>query len=128
MGQTQLLFIILGLVLVGLAIYLGLSMFQANAVEHTRDAIMNDLGTFARNARSFYWKSTQQGGGNKSFNGVTIRMLYPMTENANARYHVESARDDECIIVGVGKVVTGDDSVRVRVRVTEKRNIFEILN
>ena len=128
MGQTQLLLLTLGFVLVGLAIYVGLSMFQANAVEHTRDAIMNDLGTFAGNARSFYWKPTQQGGGNKSFNGVTIRMLYPMTENANARYYVESARDDECIIVGVGRVVSGNDSVRVRVRVRENQNIFEILN
>lgn len=128
MSQTQLLLVTLGLVLIGLAIYVGLSMFQANAVEHTRDAVINDLGTFAGNARAFYWKSTQQGGGNKSFNGVTIRMLYPMTENPNARYYVESAGDDECIIVGVGKVVSGDDSVRVRVRVTEKRNIFEILN
>jgi hypothetical protein len=120
--------VVLGLVLIGLAIYVGLSMFQATAVEHTRDAIINDLGTFAGSARSFYWKSSQQGGGNKSFDGVTIRMLYPMTENPNARYYVESANDDECVIVGVGKVVSGNDSIRVRVRVTERRNIFEILN
>lgn len=128
MSQTQLFLVILGLVLIGLAIYVGLSMFQANAIEQTRDAIINDLGTFAGSARAFYWKSTQQGGGDRTFNGVTIRMLYPMTENANARYYVESAGDDECIIVGVGKVVSGDDSVRVRVRVTERQNIFEILN
>ncbi len=128
MSQTQLFLIVLGLVLIGLAIYVGLSMFQANAVEQTRDAIMNDLGTFAGSARSFYWKSTQQGGGNRTFNGVTIRMLYPMTENLNARYYVESADDDECVIVGVGKVISGNDSVRVRVRVRERQNIFEILN
>jgi hypothetical protein len=128
MSQTQIFLVVLGLVLIGLAIYVGLSMFQATAVEHTRDAIINDLGTFAGSARSFYWKSSQQGGGNKSFDGVTIRMLYPMTENPNARYYVESANDDECVIVGVGKVVSGNDSIRVRVRVTERRNIFEILN
>jgi hypothetical protein len=128
MSQTQVFLVVLGLVLIGLAIYVGLSMFQADAIEHSRDAIINDLGTFAGSARSFYWKSSQLGGGNGSFNGVTIRMLYPMTENANARYYIESANDDECIIVGVGKVVSGDDSVRVRVRVTERQNIFEILN
>lgn len=128
MSQTQLLLVILGLVLIALAIYVGLSMFQAGAVEHTRDSIINDLGNFAGRARAYYWKSAQQGGGNKSFTGVTIRMLYPMTENPNARYFVESANDSQCIIVGVGKVVSGDDSIRVRMRVTEKRNIFEILN
>ena len=128
MSQTQLFLVVLGLVLIGLAIYVGLSMFRANAIEHTRDAIINDLGTFAGSARNYYWKLPQQGGGNKSFTGVTIRMLYPMTENANARYYVESANDDECIIVGVGKVVSGNDSIRVRVKVRERQNIFEILN
>jgi RNA binding exosome subunit len=51
-----------------------------------------------------------------------------MTENPNARYYIETANDDECVIVGVGKVVSGDDSIRVRIRVTERRNIIEIIN
>jgi hypothetical protein len=128
MGSTQLMLVVLGLLLVGIAIFVGISMFQANAVEQTRSAIMNDLGNFAGRARAYFWKPTTQGGGDKSFTGVTIRMLYPMTENPNARYYIETANDDECVIVGVGKVVSGDDSIRVRIRVTERRNIIEIIN
>jgi hypothetical protein len=128
MSQTQLLLIVLGVVLIGVAIYVALSMFRANAVEHARDAVINDLGHFAGQARVYFMKPSQQGGGNRSFSGVTIGRLSSMTENANGRFFVESAIDSECVIAAVGKVVSGDDSIRVRVRVTEKRNIFEIIN
>lgn len=129
MGQTQLLLVILGLLAVGVAIYVGVSMFQANAVENTRDAIISDLGTFASRARLYYWKPSTQGGGDKSFAAVTLRLILPMEENENARYFLESASADNCTIMGVGKVVAGDgDSIRVRIRITESRNWIEILN
>lgn len=128
MSQTQLLLVLLGVLLIGVAIYVGFSMFQTSGVEQARDAIMTDLGGFAGRARAYYLKRTQQGGGNGNFDGVTIRMLFPMTENANARYFVVSATDSECVIGAVGRLAVGDDSIRVRVRVTEKRNIFEIIN
>jgi hypothetical protein len=128
MSQTQLLLIVLGVVLIGVAIYVALSMFQANAVEQSRDAIINDLGHFAGLARVYFMKPASQGGGNKSYSGVTIGKLSSMTENANARYFVESASDSECVIGAVGKVISDNDSIRVRVRVTEQRNIFEVIN
>jgi uncharacterized protein (UPF0333 family) len=129
MGQTQLLLVILGVILVGIAIYVGVSMFQANAVEDTRNAIITDLGNFAARARAYYWKPLSQSGGNKSFANVTINQIYPMGENANARYFIESAAQDNCVIMGVGRIVASNgDSIRVRVRVTETRNITEIVN
>lgn len=128
MGQTQLLLIILGVLLVGIAIYVGVSLFQANTIEDSRNAIITDLQLFASRARAYYWKPLTQGGGNKSFNGITIKMLYPMVENVNARYFVESAHDAECVITGVGKIVTSDgDSVCVQIKVDELRNIIVII-
>ena len=129
MGQTQLLLVVLGVLLVGVAIFVGISMFESNTIENTRNAIIADLNGFASRAHAYYWKPTTQGGGNKSFSGVTMSMIFPMAENNNARYYVESATDDECIIDGIGKVVASDgDSVRVRVRITEPRNWIEIIN
>ena len=128
MGQTQLLLVVLGVLLVGLAIYVALTMFGANAVEGTRNAIILDLQNFSARALAYYWKPSTQGGGNKSFTGVTIGQIYPMVENPNARYYIESATDNECDIVGVGKIVFGTDSIRVRSRVTPQRNVIEILN
>ena len=128
MGQTQLLLVVLGVLLVGVAIFVGVSMFGANAVEDTRNAIVIDLQNFGARAIAYYWKPTTHAGGGKSFVGATIGKIYPMAENSNARYYVESATDTECDIIGVGKIVSGNDSVRVRCRVTLQRNVIEIIN
>lgn len=129
MGQTQLFLVVLGMMLIGVAIYVGVSLFSANTVEDSRNAIIGDLQNFAARANSYYWKPTTQGGGGKSFTGISMSQVFPMNENANAKYFIESVQDDQCVIDGVGKVVTTNgDSIRVRIRVTIQRNIVEILN
>ena|SRR3990172_9930347 len=129
MGQTQLLLVVLGLMLIGIAIYVGVSIFSANTVENTRNAIIVDLQNFATRANAYYWKPVSQGGGGKSFSGISLSQIYPMAENVNARYSIESAENDQCVIAGVGKIVTTNgDSIRVRIRVTTERNIVEIVN
>jgi hypothetical protein len=129
MGQTQLFLVVLGMMLIGIAIYVGVSMFAANTVEDSRNAIIVDLQNFAARANAYYWKPTTQGGGGKSFTGISMSQVYPMNENVNASYHIESVANDQCVIVGVGKVVaSNDDSIRVRIRVTTQQNIVEILN
>ena len=128
MGQTQLLLIILGVLLIGLAIYVGLTMFSASAEETSRLAMINDLTNFAMGARIWHAKPVSQGGGGKSFTGMTIGNVFPMVQNANARYFIQSALGDVSVIVGVGKIVTSDgDSICVRVRVTPERNTIEIV-
>ena len=128
MGQTQLLLIVLGVLLVGVAIFVGLTMFSSNAEETSRLAMINDLSNFAQGARVWYNKPVSQGGGGKSFNSVTIGNVFPMVENANARYFIQSASGDLCVIEGVGKIVTSnEDSIRVRARVQPERTIIEIV-
>ena len=128
MGQTQLLLVVLGVLLVGVAIYVGITMFAVKTVEGTRNAIIRDLQDIAAHAVAYYWKPATQGGGNSSFNGATIRQIFPMIENVNARYYVESTTVEQCVIVGVGKVVSEGDSIRIRIRVTAERNFVEIVN
>jgi hypothetical protein len=129
MGQTQLFLVVLGMMLIGIAIYVGVSMFSANAIEDSRNAIIVDLQNLAARANAYYWKPETQGGGGKSFANISMSLVYPMSENANASYHIESAQDDQCVISGVGKVVTTNgDSIRVRIKITTQRNIVEIIN
>ena len=129
MGQTQLLLIILAVLLVGVAIFVALSMFSANAVENTRNSIVVDLQTFSAKALAYYYKPATQGGGEKSFSGVTIRQIAGLSENINARYYIENAQADQCVIVGIGKIVASDgDSVKVRITVSPtQRGLVEIL-
>jgi hypothetical protein len=129
MGQAQLLLVVLGVLLIGVAIYVGVSLFSAGAVEDSRNAIIVDLQNFAARANAYYWKPTAQGGGGKSFANITMSHVFPMDENANARYHIVSAQQDQCIIAAVGKFIASNgDSIRVQIRVTAERNITEILN
>jgi hypothetical protein len=128
MGQTQLLLVILGIILVGVAIFVGIQLFQHNSVDDVRNSVMTDLNSYAARALAYYGKPTTQGGGNKSFDGVTMSMIFPSSENVNGRYYIESAEGDNCVIVGVGNAVAGEDSVRIRIRVTPDRNTIEIIN
>jgi hypothetical protein len=128
MGQSQLLLVILGVILVGIAIFIGVQMFQHNAVDDVRNAVLTDLNNYAARALAYYGKPATQGGGNKSFDGVTMSMIFPSAENVNGRYYVESAEGDNCVLIGVGKAIAGTDSIRIRLRVTPQRNTIEIIN
>jgi len=128
MGSQQLLLIVLGVLLVGIAIYVALTMFGSNAEESTRNAMINDLSTFANGARLWYEKPVAQGGGGRSFTGVSPGRI-GVVDNANARYFIESADGDVCYITGMGRIVaSNNDSVKVRVKITPQRNQIEILN
>ncbi len=128
MGQQQLLLVILGVIIVGIAIAVGLTMFKSNAVESSRTAIINDLGYYAMRARQIYFKPKQLGGTDRDFTGITLNMLTPLSENENGRYFVESSTKDEIIFIGVGKVVVHSDTIRIRMRINEAENKIEIIN
>jgi len=50
MGQQQLLLIILGVIIVGIAVAVGITMFQDNAVDQNRSAVIADLTTLSAKA------------------------------------------------------------------------------
>ena len=89
MGQQQLLLIILGVIIVGIAIAVGLSLFSANSVQANKDAIINDLNNIAANAYQYRIRTSSMGGGNNSYAGYTIPGK--LSSNSNATYTVSSA-------------------------------------
>ncbi|HEY4611424.1 MAG TPA: hypothetical protein VII11_00395 [Bacteroidota bacterium] len=128
MGQQQLMLIILGTIIVGIAIAVGILMFKSNAEESSRNAIINDLAIFAMRAREAYIKPAYLGGLDRDFTDVTINRFSTVTENENARYYVESSTQEEVVLVGVGKMVAHTDTIRIRMRVTEKTQTVETIN
>lgn len=85
MGQQQLLLIILGVIIVGIAIAVGLSMFTAQSVNANKDAIISDLSNLAANAYQYRIRSVAMGGGGGStYAGYTIPTS--MVSNENATY------------------------------------------
>jgi hypothetical protein len=69
MGQQQLLLIILGVIIVGIAIAVGISMFSSGSVQANRDGIVNDLNNLAANAYQFKIRPTTMGGGGGTYTG-----------------------------------------------------------
>ncbi len=67
MGQQQLLLLVLGAIIVGLAIVVGINLFGQGAVKANEDAVRQDILSMMARAEEFYRKPTMLGGGGKSF-------------------------------------------------------------
>jgi len=118
MGQQQLLLIILGVIIVGIAVAVGITMFQDNAVDQNRSAVIADLTTLSAKAQQYYAKPTTLGGGGNSFVGLTadgtglaLLASTAFTNNANGTYSVSTAGTATYVILtGVGKTALSDNS------------------
>ncbi|MFA5806638.1 MAG: hypothetical protein WC879_18560 [Melioribacteraceae bacterium] len=69
MGQQQLLLIVLGVIIVGIAVVVGINVFTASASSANRDAVIADLTNLAAMAQQHYRKPASLGGGANSFDG-----------------------------------------------------------
>jgi len=84
MGQQQLLLIILGVIIVGIAIAVGLSLFSAQSIQSNKDAMINDLNNIAANAYQYKVRPSSMGGGQGSYVGYSIPSK--MSTNENGTY------------------------------------------
>ena len=104
MGQSQLLLIVLGVIIVGSAVIMGMNLFQANAIESNRNALNSDLLNIATMSQAYYKKNSVLGGGNKNFSGFKIPKL--LQENENGTYSTIYLRTNEALFQGVGTETT----------------------
>jgi hypothetical protein len=98
MGQQQLLLIILGVIIVGIAIAVGLSLFTANSIQANRDAIINDVNNLAANAYQYRIRTASMGGGNNSY--VNYNIPSRLLSNSNATYVASGASATGLTITG----------------------------
>ena len=70
MGQQQLLLIVLGVIIVGIAVVVGINLFNANAEESAKDGIVSDCTNLGAMAQQFYKKPVSMGGGGNAFSDV----------------------------------------------------------
>ena len=75
MGQQQLLLLVLGIVIVGLAVVVGIQAFGENQKKSNADALVNDGVRIASDAQAWALKPTAFGGGNGSLAGVQFTDL-----------------------------------------------------
>lgn len=118
MGQQQLLLIILGVIIVGIAIAVGLSLFSAQSVQSNHDAIINDLNNIAANAYQHYIRPASMGGGANSYDGTgaagaaAYTIPTRMRTNENGTYAPVNTATT-CTITGTSSSVAGAKVVAV---------------
>jgi len=107
MGQQQLLLLILGVVIVGIAVAVGIQLFRTNATQSNRDALVNDMGVVSAQAQAFWRKPTAMGGGGRAFTGFQNTIPAAGLTNNNGTVKVQVAAQ-QITITGTG-VETGND-------------------
>jgi Tfp pilus assembly protein PilE len=140
MGQQQLLLIILGVIVVGIAVAVGITMFQDNAVSANRDAVVNDLVNLSARAQQYYRRPASLGGGQNSFLGLSaddagMKKLVNTTSatwiNSNGSYRISSAGVDSMVVLeglGTENGFDGNTKVKVTMTVRATRNVTSIEN
>ncbi|MFZ1292465.1 MAG: hypothetical protein WAR79_20410 [Melioribacteraceae bacterium] len=127
MGQQQLLLIMLTVILVGVAVFVGIGMFTSNAIEQKRNEIINECTILASEAQLYFRKPKEYGGGGKSFIGWKLPKEFNQTE---AGFFVNTdIQPHQVIITGTGnELVTDTDSVKVAMTVTSDSISTEIIH
>ena len=124
MGQQQLLLIILGVIVVGIAVIVGITMFQDNAISANRDAVVNDLVNLGARAQQYYRRPVSLGGGGNSFVGITadaagLAKLSSQPSNSNGTFSILTAGDANQVVVrGIGVEKLNNLNVEVTCTVT----------
>jgi hypothetical protein len=115
MGQQQLLLIILGVIIVGIAVAVGITMFQDNAISANKDAVTNDLVNLAAKAQQFFRKPVALGGGGNAFSGngnnvdsIGVLVSPAFYDNDNGGYSISTLAATSIMFVGVGKTQDQD--------------------
>jgi len=118
MGQQQLLLIVLGVIIVGIAVVVGINVFTASASAANRDAVISDMTNLAAMAQQHYRKPGALGGGGNAFDaskgGTAWAIPLQLETTANGSYSLTPGAQS-ITLNGIGNEVgnDGEDSVRV---------------
>ena len=124
MGQQQLLLIVLGVIVVGIAVVVGINLFNANAVSSNRDAVVSDLNNLGAMAQQYYKKPISMGGGGNTFDGTGgtggVAWVIPpqLDTTANGTYTFSIPDAQHVTIVGTGTETGNDGSTPVQATAT----------
>jgi hypothetical protein len=103
MGQQQLLLIVLGVILVGVAVVLGIQYFGVGAEEGAKDELVAHSLTVGANAQQWFKKPAAMGGGDNTFTGFTTHYANNLTglhTSTNGAYTITTNTATQVTITG----------------------------
>ena len=102
MASQQFLLIVLVVLIIGATIAAAMFLFNDHSASSNRDGVTSDLLKLSVRVYQYYVRPKAWGGGEKSFQGLTISYLTANPRNANGTYSVVSVTPTEVILRGVG--------------------------
>ena len=144
MGQQQLLLIVLGVIIVGVAVAVGVTQFRSSAIDSNRQAVISDVVNLAAKAQRYYRTPESLAGGGQDFDGLYLSAVD--TGNANGSYSLSTSApsgatyvagsvspcdtsDHQTVyIIGCGKEKNGSNYVKVYATVSQNNIATSILN
>ncbi|MCI0556276.1 MAG: hypothetical protein L0287_35480 [Anaerolineae bacterium] len=90
------------IIIIGIAIAVGLSMFSAQSISWNKDGMINELNNLCANAYQYRTLPASEGGGAGSYLGYEIPE--EMAETENGVYRVTVALKDTIRFTGVSKL------------------------
>jgi len=105
MGQQQLLLVVLGVIVVGIAIGLANQLFDTHAEDSNLDSIASELVNLGTLAQQYFNKPSGMGGGGKSFVNWVIPAELDTT--TSGIYEIATVQNKLIIISGTPLPQTG---------------------
>lgn len=125
MGQQQLLLLVLGIVIVGLAVVVGIQAFSENMKKANADALVNDAVRIASDIQAWKLKPAAFGGGADAsgFTGLTWAKLgYTVNgdgdfENLNGTFTLDATTDTDAPTVTASSIADSNNDNQVVVTI-----------
>ena len=153
MQSTSVIVLVLTVVLVTAAVYVGTQVFKSNSVDASRDAIASELKDLAAASLKHYNRPAFMGGGDHSFKNLDKMQRKNTKSKSNngngngkgnskndkgtdiwetdvATYYLVIAEKDSAVIQGIGEEIGRDGVNPVAVQLVVKKNFrkLSILN
>jgi len=109
MGQQQLLLIVLGVILVGVAVVLGIQYFGVGAEEGAKDELVAHSQIIASNAQEWFKKPVSMGGGGLDFTNFvtgawTGKLELKLGSSTNGDYVPQGGTPTQLTIIATPKL------------------------
>ena len=125
MGTQQILLIVLSVIIVGIAVAVGITMFNTQAQNANRQALVADANNFASQMIAYYKTPTSHGGGGRAFEASmdTLEVWLGFTSggvysNDNGTYTLTRTSASTIQIVGTGTEKGNDGTNNTKITAT----------
>ena len=105
MGQQQLLLVVLGVIVVGIAIGLANQLFDTHAEDSNLDSIASELVNLGTLAQQYFNKPAGMGGGSQSF--INWEIPAELDTTTSGIYKIATVENNSIVISGTPLPQTG---------------------